>query len=63
MGIPMDINNMDESDLEKVQGIGPALAKRIVLYRQNNGGQMSVQDLLLVEGIGEKKYDVLRKYF
>jgi competence protein ComEA len=63
MGIPLDINTMNETDLDKVQGIGPALAKRIVLYRQNNGGWMSVQDLLLVEGIGEKKYDRLRKYF
>ncbi len=54
---------MNEVDLDKVPGIGPALARRIVQYRQNNGGRMRVQDLLLVEGVGEKKYYSLRKYF
>ena len=63
LGIPLDINSISEADLDKVPGIGPALAGRIVLYRQNNGGHMSVQDLLLVEGIGEKNFARLRKFF
>jgi len=63
MGIPLDITSVSEADLEKVPGIGPALAMRIVHYRQKNGGRMSVQDLLLVEGVGEKKFAALRKFF
>lgn len=63
MGIPLDIDSMSETDLDKVPGIGPALAKRIVLYRQNNGGHMTSRDLLSVEGVGEKKYAALRKFF
>jgi competence protein ComEA len=63
MGIPLDINAMSEAELDKVPGIGPALAGRIARFRQNNGGRMSVQDLLLVEGIGEKKFAALCKYF
>ncbi len=63
LGIPLDINSMSESDLDKVPGIGPALAKRIIQYRQNNGGSMSAQDLLMIEGVGEKKFSALRKYF
>ena len=63
MGIPLDINAMTETDLENVPGIGPALARRITIFRQNNGGRMSVQDLLFVEGIGEKKFETLRRYF
>jgi competence protein ComEA len=63
MGIPLDINTMNEVDLDKVPGIGPSLARRIVLYRQNNGGSMKVQDLLLVEGVGEKKFSSLQKFF
>jgi competence protein ComEA len=63
MGIPLDINSMSESDLDKIPGIGPALAGRIVRYRQNNGGRMSVQELLLVEGVGEKKFADLQKFF
>jgi competence protein ComEA len=63
MGLPLDINVMSEADLDKVPGIGPALARRIVRYRQNNGDDMTVQDLLLVEGVGEKKFYSLRKFF
>ena len=63
MGIPLDITAISEEDLDRVPGIGPALARRIVRYRQKNGGSMTVQDLLLVEGIGEKKFKALRKFF
>jgi competence protein ComEA len=63
MKIPLDINTMNEADFDRVPGIGPAMAKRIVAYRQNNGGSMSKRDLLSIEGIGEKKYSVLSKYF
>ena len=63
LGIPLDLNAVSESDLDKVPGIGPAMARRIVMYRQKNGGSLSLQDLLLVEGIGEKKFAALRRYF
>lgn len=63
MGIPLDLNTISEADLDKLSGVGPALARRIALYRQKNGGRMSVQDLELVEGIGEKKFAALRNYF
>jgi competence protein ComEA len=63
MGIPLDIDSSSEADLDKVPGIGPALAKSIVQYRHNNGGHMSVQDLHLVEGVGEKKFKTLNKFF
>ena len=63
MGIPLDINTMSEADFDRVPGIGPLMAKRIVLYRQNNGGFMVVSDLQLIEGIGEKKYKQLALFF
>jgi len=63
MGIPLDINIMNESDFDDVPGIGPVLAKRIVAYRQKNGGIMATADLLAVEGIGNTKYNRLLKYF
>ncbi len=63
MGIPLDINSMSAADFDKVPGIGPKLAQMIVLYRQNNGGRMAVADLVLIKGIGEKKYKHLLNYF
>lgn len=61
--IPLDLNQMSAVELDKVPGIGPALADRIVLYRHNNGGFMRVTDLLAVGGIGEKSFSRLKKYF
>ncbi len=63
LGIPLDITTMTEADFDRLPGIGPALAKRIVEYRQNNGGFLRVEDLAAVEGIGEKKYQKIQAYF
>lgn len=63
LGIPLDINSMKTSDFISLPGIGPTLAERIVMFRQNNGGFMRVSDLLAIDGIAEKKYNQLKKYF
>lgn len=63
LGIPLDINVMSEEDFDRIPGIGPVLARRIVEYRQMNGGKMEGKDLLNVDGIGGKKYNHLKKYF
>ena len=63
LGIPLDISAMTEADFDRLPGIGPALAKRIVECRQNNGGVLRVEDLYLVDGIGEKKFNRLLEYF
>lgn len=63
MKIPLDINVMTEEDFDRVPGIGPSMAHRIVVYRQNNGGTMTKNDLLAIEGIGEKKFLLLSRYF
>ncbi len=63
LGIALDINSVSESDFELLPGVGPVMAKRIVEYRQKNGGKIKVEDLLQVEGIGEKKFKMIAKYF
>lgn len=63
LGIPLDITTMGEDDFDRLPGIGPALARRIIDYRQNNGGILRVADLAMIEGIGEKRYKLLRAYF
>lgn len=59
LGVPLDITTMSEADFERLPGIGPALARRISVYRQKNGGMLRVEDLAAVEGIGEKKYKMM----
>lgn len=63
LGIPLEINLMNADDFDRIPGIGPVLAKKIVGYRQINGGIMRPQDLLKIDGIGKYKYDHLKKYF
>jgi competence protein ComEA len=63
MGIPLDINAMNEADFDALPGIGPVMAERIIMYRQRNGGKMTLQELLNIEGIGEKKYGQIKKLF
>lgn len=63
LGIPLDINSMNTSDFISLPGIGPALAERIIMFRQKNGGFMRVNDLRAIDGIAEKKYNQLKNYF
>lgn len=50
----IDLNTADQAALETLPRIGPALAERIIAWREENGRFTSVDDLLAVPGIGEK---------
>ncbi|MGK3947343.1 helix-hairpin-helix domain-containing protein [Microbacterium sp. K2] len=50
----VDLNTADQAALEGLPRIGPALAERIITWREENGRFASVEDLLAVPGIGEK---------
>lgn len=56
----IDLNKADQAALETLPRIGPALAERIIAWREENGGFRSVDDLLAVPGIGEKMLAGLR---
>ena len=57
---PININTAGASELEALPGIGPALAARIVEYRDGHGPFASVDDLTDVPGIGPAKLEALR---
>ena len=50
----VNINTADKAQLEELEGIGPALAERIIAYRESKGAFTCAEDLLRVPGIGEK---------
>jgi comEA protein len=56
----VNINTAGQVELEKLPGIGPSLAKKILDFRQKNGGFKNVTDLTAVPGIGDKKYEQLK---
>ena len=51
----VDINAASASELQKLPGIGPAYSKRIVEWRNENGPFTSIDQLLEIKGIGEKR--------
>jgi competence ComEA-like helix-hairpin-helix protein len=59
---PIDINVADSLDIQKLPGIGPVLAGRIIACRDSLGGFKSPGDLLKVKGIGEKKLAKIQPY-
>jgi competence protein ComEA len=52
----VNLNTATVADLAKLPGIGPAVAARIVEYRQKNGGFKKAEELMNVKGIGEKTF-------
>ncbi|WP_045302709.1 ComEA family DNA-binding protein [Microbacterium trichothecenolyticum] len=56
----VDLNSADATLLETLPRIGPALAERIIAWRDDNGGFTSIEDLLAVPGIGDKMLESLR---
>ena len=58
----IDINTASEIELTDLPGIGPALSRRIIEYREEHGPFADVDGLLDVRGIGEKVLAGLKPY-
>jgi competence protein ComEA len=56
----VDLNTADATELQKLPGVGPVLADRILAHRESIGRFESVEDLLDVAGIGEAKLAAIR---
>ncbi|WP_334328841.1 helix-hairpin-helix domain-containing protein [Companilactobacillus sp. HBUAS59699] len=56
----VNINTAQVEDFQKVTGIGPKKAEKIIDYRNQNGNFNNLEDLTKVSGIGDKTLESLR---
>lgn len=61
-GAVVNINTADATQLALLPRIGPAAAKRIIDYREANGGFKRTTDLMQVKGVGDKTFELISPY-
>lgn len=60
----ISFNRANAQQLQKIPGVGPVMAERLIAFRTEKGGKVhEFEDFLQVQGIGEKKLEFLKKYF
>lgn len=58
----VNVNTASSEQLQLLPGVGPALAERIIAFREANGPFEKPDELVAVRGIGEKSLAKLRPY-
>ncbi|MGC8915779.1 MAG: ComEA family DNA-binding protein [Thermoanaerobaculum sp.] len=58
----VNVNTASAQELQLLPRVGPALAKRILEFREKNGPFKSPEELMRVKGIGEKSFGQLKPY-
>ena len=58
----VNINTADSTQLQTLNGVGPATAQKIIDYRDSSGRFTTIEDLKNVSGIGDKTFEKLKDY-
>ena len=58
----ININTATFDELQKIPGVGPVTAEKIITYRESNGGFSATEELKNISGIGEKTYKKMEEY-
>ena len=63
LGRTLPLNRVTAEDLDRLPGIGPVMARRIIAYREVHGGFLTLDELKEVKGIKEKTFEKIKGYF
>ncbi len=58
--VVVNLNTATQAELEALPGIGPKVAARIIEYRKTKGPFKKIEELMNVQGVGEKSFLKLR---
>jgi competence protein ComEA len=58
----VNINTASAEQLQLLPRVGPALAGRIIAFRETNGPFRSIDEIVAVKGIGERSFAKLEPY-
>ncbi len=58
----VNINTASAEQLQLLPRVGPALADRIIEFREANGSYRTVDEIVAVKGIGEKSFEKLEPF-
>jgi competence protein ComEA len=56
----LNLNTATLRELQTLPGVGPVLARRIVEFREKKGGFRKVEELLVIPGISERKWKLIK---
>jgi competence protein ComEA len=56
----VNINTASASELETLPRVGPKVAQRIIDFRTKNGNFKKVEEIMKVQGIGEKVFENIK---
>lgn len=57
ISFPISINHADKEEIMALPGIGDVLADRILAYKEEHGNFSAAEELLNVDGLGEKRLE------
>lgn len=58
----IDLNSASAEVLQRLSGVGPSTAQRILEYRSAHGAFAAIEELMNVSGIGEKTFAKLKEH-